>query len=355
MNLLKAPAIATFKPFKYPRAYEFYELHESMHWMPKEIPLGEDVKHWNASTPEQQAFIHSILNLFTQSDVQVGSGYNVLLRIFKPTEIQMALSSFAARECVHMDSYSLFQDTIGLPETTYSEFLEVPEMVGKMEYIEKAKVRKYEDYEREIFREYPDIDENELVRLIDLKFRRDVARMLAVYGALTEGMALFSSFAMLLNNQRFNKFPGLCQIVTWSIRDEEIHCQHNSWLFRTFINENLDIWDDELKKDIYSATREMVTLEDAFIDLAFDKGVTEGLDRDEMKQYIRYIADRRLIELGLKPNFGVKKNPLRWMEDILNTPEFANFFETRSTEYAKASLQGSWDDVRANLRELTAE
>lgn len=352
MNLLKAPAIAAFKPFKYPRAYEFYELHESMHWMPKEIPLGEDVKDWNESTPEKQAFIHSTLNLFTQSDVQVGSGYNVLLRIFKPTEIRMALSSFAARECVHMDSYSLFQDTIGLPEKTYSEFLEIPEMLGKMEFIEKAKVRKYEDYEREFVEAIGDIDESYVQareEWIDTRFRRDVARMLAVYGALTEGVALFSSFAMLLNNQRFNKFPGLCQIVTWSIRDEEIHCQHNAWLFRTFINENLDIWDDELKADLYSATREMVRLEDAFIDLAYDKGVTEGLEREDMKQYIRYIADRRLIEIGLKPNYGVKKNPLPWMEDILNAPEFANFFETRSTEYAKGAMIGSWDDVRATL------
>lgn len=345
-SLLKAPKIQTYKPFHYPTAYERYQAHEvDAHWGIHEVPLGGDVKDWNKMSQTEQAFLHSILNLFTQSDIQVGSGYDVLLRIFKPTEVQMMLRSQANRECLHIDAYSTFQDTIGFPDEAYSEFLEYEEMASKMEYIEKAKVKKFEDYDAMCPSHISDRS-----TWIDRRYRQDVARMLAVYGALTEGMALFSSFIMLLNYQRQNKMKGLCQIVSWSIRDEELHVQNNSWLFKTFIKENLDIWTNDLKQDIYQAAREMVELEDKFIDLAFERGVTEGITADEMKLYIRHIADRRLLEIGLKPNFGIKRNPLPWVEELLNTPEFTNFFENQSTEYAKGATTGTWDEVRATLK-----
>lgn len=349
-NLLKAPI--QYKPFLYPDAYPRYQQHEvDAHWGVHEVPLGDDVKDWSKMPENEREFLHIILNLFTQSDVQVGSGYDVLLRIFKPTEIQMMLRSQANRECLHIDAYSTFQDTIGFPDETYTEFLEYEEMADKMAYIEKAKVKKYEDY-LAIAKDdgKPWANQAQLDQMVDVMYRKDVARMLATYGALTEGVALFSSFIMLLNYQRQNKMKGLCQIVSWSIRDEELHVQNNAWLFKTFIKENLDIWTDDLKEDLYDAAREMVSMEDKFIDLAFAKGVTTGITAEDMKLYIRHITDRRLVEIGLKPNFGIRKNPLPWVEEILNTPEFTNFFENQSTEYAKGATLGTWDDVRNSLK-----
>jgi ribonucleoside-diphosphate reductase beta chain len=350
INLLNTPKIQSYKPFLYPSAYERYKLHESAHWLPEEVPLGDDVKDWKKITQEEREFIHVILNLFTQSDIQVGSGYDVLLRIFKPTEVQMMLRGQAARENIHIDAYSTFQDTIGFPDETHSEFLEYEEMSDKMEYIEKAKVKKYEDY-LELAKEEgkPWANDAQLDLMVDKMYRKDVARMLAIYGALTEGVALFSSFIMLLNYQRRNLMKGMCQIVSWSIRDEEMHVQNNAWLFRNFIEENLDIWDDDLKKDIYTAAREMVAMEDKFIELAFKRGVTHDLTESEMKLYIRFTADRRLLEIGLKPEYGIKKNPLPWVEELLNTPEFTNFFESKPTEYGKGMTEGDWEDVRATL------
>jgi len=118
-------------------------------------------------------------------------------------------------------------------------------------------------------------------------------------------------------------------------------------LFRTFIEENRDIWNDQLKGEIYSIAEKMVKLEDRFIDLAFSLGEMEDLTSEDVKKYIRYICDRRLISLGLKGIFKVKKNPLLWVEEMINAPTHTNFFENRATDYAKGATTGSWEDVWA--------
>ena len=116
-------------------------------------------------------------------------------------------------------------------------------------------------------------------------------------------------------------------------------------LFRTFIQENNEIWNDELKSQIYTLAERMVALEDKFIDLAFNMDGIDGLSADDVKLYIRYIADRRLISLGLKGVFKVKKNPLPWVEEMINAPTHTNFFENRATDYSKGALTGNWESV----------
>ncbi len=96
---------------------------------------------------------------------------------------------------------------------------------------------------------------------------------------------------------------GMGQIITYSIRDESLHVEAMTKLFREFIQENIDIWTDPFKKEIYKACRQMVDLEDRFLDLVFEQGDIPGLTKKEMQQYIRYIADRRLLQLGLKTNY----------------------------------------------------
>ena len=171
------------------------------------------------------------------------------------------------------------------------------------------------------------------------------ATHIAVFSAFTEGMQLFSSFIMLLNFPRHGKMKGMGQIVTWSIVDETQHAESMIKLFRTYIEENKEIWNDELKSRIYTIAEKMVELEDKFIDLAFQMGSMENLDAEDVKRYIRYIADRRLISLGLKGIFKVKKNPLPWVEEMINAPTHTNFFENRATDYAKGALTGNWEEV----------
>jgi ribonucleoside-diphosphate reductase beta chain len=138
---------------------------------------------------------------------------------------------------------------------------------------------------------------------------------------------------------------GMGQIVTWSIVDETQHCEGMIKLFRTYIQENPEIWNDELKGQLYTIAERMVELEDKFIDLAFSMGPMADLDATDVKRYIRYITDRRLISLGLKGIMKVKRNPLPWVEEMINAPTHTNFFENRATDYAKAAYSGTWGDV----------
>ena len=137
------------------------------------------------------------------------------------------------------------------------------------------------------------------------------------------------------------------RVITWSLRDETLHCLSIIRLFNTFIDENQDIWDDELKKEITECCEITVEHEDAFIDLCFEMGPIEGMTPEDVKKYIRFIGDRRLQQLQLEPIYGVTENPLPWMDEMLNGAEHTNFFENRATEYARAATQGKWEDVFA--------
>jgi ribonucleoside-diphosphate reductase beta chain len=150
---------------------------------------------------------------------------------------------------------------------------------------------------------------------------------------------------MLLNFQRFGKMKGMGQIVAWSIRDESHHVENMIKLLHCVLDEMPHVWNDDFKGTLYQICREMVDLEDKFIDLAFDLGPVEGLTPADVKQYIRHIADRRLLQLGLKPNYGVKDNPLEWVDWVVNGVEHTNFFENKATEYAKGTLTGTWDEA----------
>lgn len=125
------------------------------------------------------------------------------------------------------------------------------------------------------------------------------------------------------------------------------HCDAMIKLFRTFIEENRHIWKDELKSELYTIAEKMVELEDKFIDLSFSMGPMENLTAEDIKKYIRYICDRRLISMGLKGVYKVKKNPLPWIDEMINSPIHGNFFETTITDYSKGALTGSWSDVWA--------
>ena len=313
-----------FKPFNYPWAYEAWLKHEQSHWLHTEVPMAEDVKDWKKKlTKEEKTFLTQIFRFFTQGDIDVAGGYvKNYLPYFPQPEVRMMLTGFAAREALHIAAYSHLIETLGLPETTYNEFLEYEAMREKHDYV-------------------MDISSKNTTR-------ENTATHIAVFSAFTEGMQLVSSFIMLLNFARHGKMKGMGQIITWSIVDETQHAESMIKLFRTYIEENREIWNDELKGKIYTIAERMVQLEDKFIDLAFGVNQMEGLSSEDVKKYIRYIADRRLISLGLKGVFKVKKNPLPWVEEMINAPTHTNFFENRATDYAKGALSGNWGDVWAH-------
>ena len=305
-----------YKPFKYPWAVDMAVKHEQLHWGEWEAKLQDDVTQWATKlSDEEKNHITQILRLFTQSDVAVGTNYiEYYLHKFKNNEIRAMLTSFVNREFVHQRSYALLNDTLGLPEEEFSAFTAVQEMQDKLDFM-------------------ADIDVNSHQGLA----------MAVARSVLNEGMSLFSAFAMLLNYQRYGKMRGMCEIVEWSVRDETLHCEGMVKLFRTFCDEHPRIVTDEFKANIYQMFRDAVALEDKVIELAFELGNVEGLTVEEVKAYIRYIANRRLTQLGLKPNWTRNtENPLPWLDWVLNGDSFKNFFEGTVTDYNAAGMEGDW-------------
>ena len=309
----------TYKPCHYPWAVEMTTRHEKAHWIEDEIDLSEDVTDWKGGkmTEVEKEYVTNILRLFTQSDVAVGQNYyDQFIPKFKNNEVRNMLGSFATREGIHQRAYALLNETLGLPDSEYHAFLEYSGMADKIDYMMDSDVSS--------------------MRGLGLALAKSV---------MNEGVALFASFVMLLNFQRYGKMKGMGKVVEWSIRDESMHVEGIAKLFKAFCKEHPRIVDDEFKKDIYEMSRLAVKLEDKFTDLAYDMGDVEGWSKEEVKQYVRYITDRRLIQLGMKPNFKVKDNPLPWLEWILNGADHTNFFENRVTEYEVAGTTGTWDDA----------
>ena len=310
---------ATYKPFHYPWAYEAYRAQQSMHWTPDELTFQEDKRDWDRTlTSNERQFLTQIFRFFTQGDVDVANAYvDRYLPKFKHPELRMMMLSFGAMEAVHMDAYSQLLDTVGIPDTEYSAFLEYEAMANKHNYLRDVKN--------------------------DGSSIQDIAEEIAVFSAFTEGLQLFSSFAMLLNFPRHNLMKGMGKVIEWSVRDETLHVESMIKLFQAIVQENAHIWTDNFKARLYQVARDMVDLEDKFIDLAFQENEMKGMTSEDTKLFIRHMADRRLLQLGLKPNYGVKENPLPWYDEMLNAVTHTNFFENRVTEYSKGTLTGTWE------------
>src|SRR6201990_25433 len=318
----------TYDVSRYPWAYDCWKRQQQTHWMGEEVPLGNDIKDWSSDriTPAERALLTQIFRFFTQSDVEVGDNYlKRYIPIFQPLEVQMMMAAFSNMETVHIDAYALLLKTLGMPQAEFAAFRDYDQMRAKADYMHTFGVGTV----------------------------ADVARTLAMFGAFTEGMSLFASFAMLLNFPRHNKMHGMCQIVSLSVRDESLHCEGITRLYHAW-NEETGSVTKAVRDDIIDVAKTMVGLEEGFVDLAFSLGEVQGMTPADIKSYVRYIADWRLTQLKLSPAFGnfeetesgykqLRPHPLPWLVEILNGVEHANFFEQRATEYSKGASKGSWD------------
>ncbi|MFZ9193671.1 MAG: ribonucleotide-diphosphate reductase subunit beta, partial [Candidatus Fonsibacter ubiquis] len=216
-----------YKPFRYPWCYDAWLTQQRIHWLPEEVPLSEDIRDWQKKlTQSEKNLLTQIFRFFTQADVEVNNCYlRHYTSVFKPTEVLMMMTAFSSMETVHIAAYSHLLDTIGMPDSEYSAFLKYKEMKDKYDYMQN----------------------------FNTSNKREIAKTVAVFSAFTEGLQLFASFAILLNFPRFNKMKGMGQIVTWSVRDETLHCNSMIKIFNTFCDENPGLLDESLKKEIYDA------------------------------------------------------------------------------------------------------
>lgn len=300
----------TYKPLRYPMAEEYRLQSEDIHWIVKEVEMSKDVEDFKSASHEEREFIKNILSIFTQSDFNVAAGYLPLIQKIKNNEVRGMLTSFMAREFIHQEGYAHLNESLGFPDSYYTDFLKHKETLEKDSYMAQSV---YESF--------------------GLKLAK---------GILLEGISLFGSFIMLKNFERIGKYLGMCTINEWSLRDESLHVEGNAWLFRTWCDENPSEVTDGFKQRIYSMARDIVKLEQDFVDFAFGEYDPPKLDKEDVKAYIEYIADRRLLQLGLKPNFNRSTNPLPWMDELNNGSSLANFFEKRVTDYSVAGMDGEF-------------
>src|SRR5882757_893894 len=268
----------TYDVDRYSWAYEFWKRQQQTHWMGEEVPLGADIKDWASDriTGPERNLLTQIFRFFTQSDIEVGDNYlKRYIPIFQSLEIQMMMAAFTNMETVHIDAYALLLKTLGMPRCEFAAFREYSEMRAKADYMHTFGVSTVSD----------------------------VARTLAMFGAFTEGMSLFASFAMLLNFPRHNKMSGMGQIVSWSVRDESLHCEGVIRLFHEWDRETGAVI-KSVRDDIIDVAKMMVGLESRFVDLAFGLGEVQGMRPEHIHAYVRYVADWRLTQLRLAPVFG---------------------------------------------------
>lgn len=315
MSLLDARFV--FKPFEYEQAFKYWEIQQQVHWLPSEVSMAKDIADWMMHlTDAEKNVVGNVLKGFTQTEVVVQDYWTTMVtKWFPKPEIVMMATAFGSMETVHATGYAYLNDSLGLDD--YAAFLQEPATKAKID------------------------------RLIQVegKSKRDIARSLAIFSAFTEGVNLFSSFAILMSFSMSNKLKGVKQIVSWSIRDESLHSMAGCWLFRTFIKENPRIWTDELKKDIYEAAKLTVELEDKFIDKCFELGSIDNLDPNDLKQYIRYRTNTKLQDIMLKPIIEVTDmgaiERLMWFDVLSSGKEFQDFFAQQPTTYSKG-VNSQW-------------
>lgn len=325
-----------FKPFTYPRFFDRWEKHEKSHWLPHEVPMISDIDDWEKKlSPHQKDFLTNIFRFFTQGDVEVAAAYYTeYLPLFsKLPEVTMMLGSFAAREAVHIAAYSYLIETLGMSESTYSEFLLYNEMKEKQDYL-----RKFSESHHLAGRNDLTIEDKE-----------HIAISIGLFSGGVEGIQLFSSFTMLLLFPLNGLMKGMGQIITWSIADETQHVEGMLDLFTTFLDENPELTLTNLQPKIHRVIDDLVMLERAFIKLIFDRYEPSeffGMTPEKLELYIEYVADHRLHTMGFEKLYNTSiSNPIPEMAVMINAPTHTNFFENTSTDYSLVSYSGTWSDV----------
>jgi ribonucleoside-diphosphate reductase beta chain len=308
-----------YKPFEYQEAFDFYKNQHRAHWLADEVPLASDLNDWKLKLNESEKnLIGNILKSFAQTEVHVNDYWSTKVSVWFPKpEIQAMARVFADFESIHAEAYARLNEELGLDD--FAAFME------------------------------DEASKNKIERLIEVPGNtiEEKAISLAIFSAFTEGVNLFSSFAILMSFQLRNLMKGTGQIVEWSVRDESLHSKAGCWLFRTLLQEQPELDTPELREQIVEACQLSVQLEFEFIDMAFEMGDVEGLNKDQLKAFIKARANEKMIELGYNAIYNdIEPNLLKqmeWFGHLTSGKTQQDFFAGRVTNYSKSTAD--WDDL----------
>jgi ribonucleoside-diphosphate reductase beta chain len=319
-NLLKERII--YKPFEYPKAFDYWLKQQQAHWIHTEVPMMSDINDWKQNLNKtEKNIIGSILKGFAQTETVVNDYWTGLVtKWFRKPEIIAMATTFGAMETIHAEAYSLLNEELGLDD--FSEFLEDETTMAKIETLMDV---------RDSFSDKEDINE--------------IAKSLAIFSAFTEGVNLFSSFAVLLSFKMRNKLKGVGQIVEWSIRDESMHSEAGCWLFKTLISENPKLKTPELEASINEAALLSLKLELDFIDKVYELGDLEGCSKYDLQNFIKNRVNTKLGDLGYNPIILdvdlAAVNNMKWFDHLSAGKQHTDFFANRVTNYSKGHIE--WD------------
>jgi ribonucleoside-diphosphate reductase beta chain len=224
--------------------------------------------------------------------------------------------TFGSFESIHAEAYSLLNESLGLDD--FEAFMEDEEARNKIERLQQ----------------------------VNAGTMGEIAQSLAIFSAFTEGVNLFSSFAVLMSFQMRNLMKGMGQIVAWSVRDESLHSKAGCWLFTQLLKERPELDTIDLKEKIEKACAISVELEFAFIDKVFEMGNLENLTKEQLKNFIYARANEKMVELGYKALFSVNDDLLEeiaWFGQITSGVEHQDFFAQRPSAYSKSTAD--WSDL----------
>jgi ribonucleoside-diphosphate reductase beta chain len=308
-----------YKPFEYQEAADYWLKQQQAHWLHTEVPMMSDLTDWNFNLNKtEKNIIGSILKGFAQTETVVNDYWSGLVtKWFRKPEIIMMATTFGAFETIHAEAYSLLNETLGLDN--FDEFLEDEATMAKIQNLMNI---------RDSFQ--GEIDWHE------------VAKSLAIFSAFTEGVNLFSSFAILLSFKMRNKLKGVGQIVEWSIRDESLHSEAGCWLFRTLIQENPKLKTKELEAAINEAALLSLKLEIDFINKVYELGDLEGCSKYDLEHFIKNRVNTKLGDLGYKPIISnidaTAVERMKWFDHLSAGKQHSDFFSTRVTNYSKGHI-----------------
>jgi ribonucleoside-diphosphate reductase beta chain len=224
--------------------------------------------------------------------------------------------TFGSFESIHAEAYSLLNESLGLDD--FEAFMEDEEARNKIERLQQ----------------------------VNAGTMGEIAQSLAIFSAFTEGVNLFSSFAVLMSFQMRNLMKGMGQIVAWSVRDESLHSKAGCWLFTQLLKERPELDTIDLREKIEKACTISVELEFAFIDKVFEMGNLENLTKEQLKNFIYARANEKMVELGYKALFPVNDDLLEeitWFGQITSGVEHQDFFAQRPSAYSKSTAD--WSDL----------
>ena len=320
-----------FKPFEYPIYYtEGWLKQAQAFWLHTEIPMQGDVKDWNERlTPAEKNLVGNILLGFAQTECAVSDYWtNMVTDWFPKHEIKQMAMMFGSQETIHATAYSYLNETLGLED--FEAFLHEPATAEKFELLTSTTAEW----------KHTDLETNE-------KARQEVGRSLAIFSAFAEGVSLYSSFAVLYSFQMRNLLKGIGQQMKWSVRDESLHSKMGCQLFRHMCDEYPELL-EQCKDSIIEASKLIVQLETNFIDMIFEQGDLENLEKEDLKEFIKARTNTKLQELGYEPIFEFDKKKaekLEWFYHLTGGLTHTDFFAIRPTDYSKANEGEDWDDL----------